>query len=111
MEKEQIVWLKKKEYVDEMRTFAKVLYFLGIIKQKRHKKYEGHPYQVYSGRCYRAVFGIRWYNPLSIVFCIGAYIVALVFYISKAMLLAFDDVLYLNRREVKVETPLRSVKK
>lgn len=82
------IWLKTKDYVKRMDSIFKILYWLGIIEQKRWKEpaknyyaadREGgeHPYQIHSGGFYRAKFGFRWWNPLTYIAVIILIIIGL----------------------------------
>lgn len=90
MNNKKYVWLKKKEYVKAMDKFGKFLYYLGILKQKRWRKeakeYCGtkdtdpdeRPYQIYSGFHYSSVFGLRWWNPLTLI-CVSVCLIIAIF--------------------------------
>lgn len=100
-------WLSNREYVKHMKLFAKVLYYLGIIKPTRHENFEGNPRQVYCNGHYCAVFSLCWYNPLSYVFCIILYLVFFVLRLLTAFIAPLIVVWGFNRKYVTVNTPFR----
>lgn len=105
--KRKYIWPKKPEYVSEMNMFGKMLYYLGAIKQKRFKNYEGNPYHIYVGGSYRSVFGLRWWNPLSIVVGVLFFTLALIGNIFNAFVESFDVISELNRQVISLDKPLR----
>ena len=103
-ERRRVLWPKSVEYLN---MHGKILYYLGVIEQKRFKKYEGNPYHVYAGGFYRAIFGLRWWNPLSIVICVLYFTLAFIGNIPKALVESFDVISELNSQEVSLDKPLR----
>lgn len=101
------IWPKKQEYVSKMNMFGKILYYFGTIKQKRFKNREGNAYHIYVGGSYRSIFGLRWWNPLSIVVCVLCFTIALIGNMLNAFVESFDVISELNRQEISLDKPLR----
>lgn len=100
------VWLKKSDYIEELKLFHKVMYYLGCLKFKPWKKYKGKPYQIHAGGFYRAKMGFRLWNPLGLILCIVLSLLLFSLHLIEAFQNTFKEIIELNNQEVSINKNL-----
>lgn len=102
-----VKWLNTDEYIAQMSVFTRVLYRIGVIKQKRFLKLEGNPYQIYTGGFYRSMFGFRWWHPLSIVIAIVVFAFTFIGCVFGAFAESLKVTSELDRQPISIAKPLK----
>lgn len=100
------VWLKKSDYIEELKPFHKVMYYLGCFEFKPWKKYKGKPYQIHVGGFYRVKMGFRLWNPLGLILCIVLFLLLFGLYLIEAFQNTFKGIVELNNQELSINKNL-----
>ena len=100
------VWLKKSDYIEELKPFYKVMYYLGCFEFKPWKKYKGKPYQIHVGGFYRVKMGFRLWNPLGLILCIALFLLLFGLNLIEAFQNTFKGIVELNNQEHSINKNL-----
>ena len=102
--------LKTSDFVREFKTFYKILYYLGCLKQKRFLNIEGHPYQYCSNAYYNALFTFRLWNPISIIVICMLWVLLFLLNIAESFVNTNNDIADMNNTHIKIRKPTIKLK-